>query len=82
MGTSDKNSGQRTNLSGDSGKKVRSETSQPHKGSRLEPSHVTERQREDRDKKSKTHRDVKQAAHDSKEGAGKGTAEPESKRKL
>lgn len=81
MGTSEIKGGQRTNLSGDTGKKARSETSQPHKGSRLEPSHVTERQREDRDKKSKAHRDVKQAP-DPKEGAGKGHAEPESKPRL
>lgn len=46
--------GQRRNLSSPSGQKSRSPTSQPHKGSRVDPSHVTEQARESRVQKVKT----------------------------
>lgn len=52
MGTSNKSGGQRGNTNSASGKKSRSETSTSHKGSRVEPSHIVEQQRDVREKKA------------------------------
>ncbi len=51
MPPTNKPAGQRDNTNSSSGNKIRSETSTPHKGSRQEPSHLTEREREIRAKK-------------------------------
>lgn len=52
MAGSGKQGGQRGNLSSGSGRKERSATSNAHKGSRVEPSHLTEQAREVREKKA------------------------------
>lgn len=52
MGTSSRAGGQRSNTTSASGRKTRSATSTSHKGSRVEPSHITEQSRETREKKS------------------------------
>lgn len=44
--------GQRSNLTSSSGRKQRSPTSTAHRGSRVEPSHITEKARATRTKKS------------------------------
>lgn len=44
--------GQRGNLTGGSGRKGRSPTSTSHKGSRVEPSHLTDQARAQTEKKS------------------------------
>jgi hypothetical protein len=49
---SGKSAGQRVNINPGEGQKERSPTSTPHKGSRVEPSHVTEHTRETREKKT------------------------------
>ncbi len=54
MAAANKPSGQRTNTTSASGRKQRSESSSPHRGSRVEPSHVTEKVRNVRDKKAAT----------------------------
>ena len=46
--------GQRGNLSSGSGRKERSPTSTSHKGSRVDPSHLTEKARDTRAKKVAT----------------------------
>lgn len=51
MAGTGKSSGQRTNTTSGSGRKTRSETSTSHSGSRVEPSHITEKSREVREKK-------------------------------
>jgi hypothetical protein len=52
MAGSGKQGGQRGNLSSSSGRKQRSETSSSHGGSRVDPSHMTERARTEREKKA------------------------------
>ncbi len=52
MGSSSKSNGQRNNTTSASGRKTRSTTSTSHKGSRVEPSHITEHGRSVREKKS------------------------------
>ena len=52
MAGTSKQGGQRSNTTSGSGRKQRSPTSTSHKGSRVEPSHVTELAREVREKKA------------------------------
>ena len=54
MPGSKKQGGQRGNTTSASGQKARSETSTSHKGSRVEPSHVAERAKEERVSKEAT----------------------------
>jgi hypothetical protein len=51
MAGTSKNGGQRTNTTSGSGRKERSPTSPGHKGSRVEPSHLSNQASEERDKK-------------------------------
>lgn len=56
-----KQNGQRGNTTSASGRKQRSETSTPHSGSRMDPSHATEKARSDRAKKTATQAKAKAA---------------------
>lgn len=68
-----KSGGQRANTTSASGRKTRSATSTTHRGSRVEPSHVTEQAREQRDKKSQA------AAKPSKKSPSKPARKPSPK---
>lgn len=57
-----KSGGQRTNTNSASGRKERSATSVGHKGSRVEPSHETEKDRSETAKKAQRKAGVKKVA--------------------
>ena len=60
--------GQRGNTTSASGRKERSPTSTPHTGSRADPSHVTEKARNDRAKKAAKKKVAKSAKVSKKKG--------------